>query len=546
MPTRRPTLLPCRSAGGYALAILMATVYSLLSAATASATDYTWSGGGSSTVWSEGANWLGGVAPTPSESIGTLSLPLLSSFQNLENNLSGLSLNQLTVDESHGYDLTGDALTLGSGGLSLNASEGIAGFETSGSFIIATPLTLSRNQVWNFSGPSTGSGPIVELGDPLTGANAVLSGEHSELTINLNDPTFFVFGYQVVAGGAGPSTANDELGEVTIDGTSHCTSEPLGEVQEIICYKSLVRLDAAALNASDGHPLNLHDVQLENYETATGPIVASDSDLALGGSATGPVTASGSVLMPSEIISLPSLALDRGSKLVQRIAAQGTTPGVDYDQVTSSGTVSLGGATLELAPGGGECPPPIVGQVDTLISTTGNLSGEFGNAPEGGTVTVPPYPCNGEHVYSYRITYHETGSPQTVTATTLPAVPTFGEPPTIAGTATEGQTLSATRGFWTNKPSGYADQWQRCDSSGNNCQAIAGATSQSYTLTAGDVGSTIRVQETASNSEGMSEPAESEATAVVQAASAGGAPSGNLGGGRRLSRSPWKFVVAAG
>jgi hypothetical protein len=59
---------------------------------------------------------------------------------------------------------------------------------------------------------------------------------------------------------------------------------------------------------------------------------------------------------------------------------------------------------------------------------------------------------------------------------------------------------------------------------------IAGATGQSYPLTAADVGSTIRVQETASNAEGMSEPVESEPTAVVQAVSSGSTSSSSSSG----------------
>jgi len=58
-------------------------------------------------------------------------------------------------------------------------------------------------------------------------------------------------------------------------------------------------------------------------------------------------------------------------------------------------------------------------------------------------------------------------------------------------------------------------QWQQCDGSGNNCTAISGATGQTYTAVAGDVGHTLRVQETASNAGGASGPATSSATAAV-------------------------------
>src|SRR5439155_516589 len=57
-------------------------------------------------------------------------------------------------------------------------------------------------------------------------------------------------------------------------------------------------------------------------------------------------------------------------------------------------------------------------------------------------------------------------------------------------------------------------QWSRCDSAGNGCVAISGATGQSYLLASADVGATMRVTVTASNSAG-SASGTSAATAVV-------------------------------
>ncbi len=93
-------------------------------------------------------------------------------------------------------------------------------------------------------------------------------------------------------------------------------------------------------------------------------------------------------------------------------------------------------------------------------------------------------------------------------------------PPTISGSAQTGQTLSATRGSWTENPTSYAYQWLSCDSAGANCSPISGATAQTYTVGSPDLNKTLRVSVTASNSTGPSAPASSAATAVV-----GGAPS---------------------
>jgi concanavalin A-like lectin/glucanase superfamily protein len=93
-----------------------------------------------------------------------------------------------------------------------------------------------------------------------------------------------------------------------------------------------------------------------------------------------------------------------------------------------------------------------------------------------------------------------------------PAVTSY---PTVSGTAQVGQTLTATTGRWTGTtPIGYAYQWQRCSSSGGNCNAIGGATATSYTLTSTDVGSTIEFTIRASNTAGTA-AATSAPTAVV-------------------------------
>jgi hypothetical protein len=91
-------------------------------------------------------------------------------------------------------------------------------------------------------------------------------------------------------------------------------------------------------------------------------------------------------------------------------------------------------------------------------------------------------------------------------------------PPGISGTPVQGQTLNESpQGSWTNSPTGYAEQWERCDPTGSNCQAIAGATTQSYAITPVDVGSTLRIEEIAGNQGAPGTPATSAATMPVSA-----------------------------
>ncbi|HWC85318.1 MAG TPA: FG-GAP-like repeat-containing protein [Solirubrobacteraceae bacterium] len=96
-----------------------------------------------------------------------------------------------------------------------------------------------------------------------------------------------------------------------------------------------------------------------------------------------------------------------------------------------------------------------------------------------------------------------------------PPVPINDVAPSISGSPVQGKTLTENHGSWANNPTSYAYQWLRCDRSGANCTAIAGAITQTYTLTAADVGSTIRVQETGSSASGAGVPARSAQTAVV-------------------------------
>ena len=105
------------------------------------------------------------------------------------------------------------------------------------------------------------------------------------------------------------------------------------------------------------------------------------------------------------------------------------------------------------------------------------------------------------------------------TATVTAAAPTSLAPPTISGPAVEGQTLSAGNGEWTGSPTSYAYHWQRCNASGGSCSNITGATSASYELSSSEVGHTVRVLVSASNSIGSTKAASAVTAAVVAAGS---------------------------
>jgi GH25 family lysozyme M1 (1,4-beta-N-acetylmuramidase) len=82
------------------------------------------------------------------------------------------------------------------------------------------------------------------------------------------------------------------------------------------------------------------------------------------------------------------------------------------------------------------------------------------------------------------------------------AVPVALAAPQLTGTLQAGQTLTASTGTWSGNPTVYAYLWRRCDATGAACTTIANATTGAYTLTPGDIGSTLSVEVTATNSAG--------------------------------------------
>jgi hypothetical protein len=88
--------------------------------------------------------------------------------------------------------------------------------------------------------------------------------------------------------------------------------------------------------------------------------------------------------------------------------------------------------------------------------------------------------------------------------------------PTVSGTAKFGQTLTASNGSWAADTSGgFTYQWLRCDSSGQNCSAISGATGSTYVPAQADVGKTIVVAVTAHDSSADATVADSAPTAAI-------------------------------
>ena len=83
------------------------------------------------------------------------------------------------------------------------------------------------------------------------------------------------------------------------------------------------------------------------------------------------------------------------------------------------------------------------------------------------------------------------------------AAPVNTEPPTISGTLTLGQVLTASTGTWSGTaPITFAYVWMQCDANGNACKGVANGSTATFTLVSTDVGNTLRVEVTATNATG--------------------------------------------
>ncbi len=247
---------------------------------------------------------------------------------------------------------------------------------------------------------------------------------------------------------------------------------------------------------------------------------------------------------------------DGGSTIVVAVTAT--------NSAGSATAVSTATAVVAASPAN-TAPPAISGSAQQGQTLTASPGGWSGTQPISYAYQWQRCDTNGANCANagsasstYTLTSADVGSTIVVAVTasnsagsaTAPSAPTVvvvgsppanAAPPAISGSAQQGQTLTASPGNWSGtQPISYAYQWQRCDTNGANC-ANAGSASSTYTLTSADVGSTIVVAVTASNSAG-SGTAVSTATAVVQASPnplfSDGFESGNF--------SAWTLVKTGG
>ena len=111
------------------------------------------------------------------------------------------------------------------------------------------------------------------------------------------------------------------------------------------------------------------------------------------------------------------------------------------------------------------------------------------------------------------------------------SAPVSTAPPVLAGPVVQGQALTVDPGTWDGGGTSYSYTWQRCDAKGKNCADIPGATEQSYTPGADDVGYTLRAVVTATNDAGATVTTTPVSAPVVAASDPGAEDLSGIAGG---------------
>jgi hypothetical protein len=377
-----------------ALCVLVLMIGLVLApSAEATVSSFKWTGAavGGTRGWSDSTNWEAGSIPSSSGPVA-LEFPMLTSASctsspptdtcyESENDESGLIVESMQVEDSQEYVIAGRPITLDGG---LSAAPASNNTKAIGS-IVALPIVLGAPQTWNIAGQSS---------DEAIDYNQLLlleevSGTGQPLTVDVSD------------GGGLDLANNTEVGSLSIEGSDPSRSGILN---------GLVDLLGAELNAADDEPVSLNHISAAG-NGAIGPLKTDAAEL---------------LVEPgeqhAEPLEVESATLDPDSLVGFDVADTDTTPGLDYAQLASKGTIELDGAELGVV-AEDSCTALPSGHSYTLITTTGGIAGSFGNAGEDQEIPVEfPKTCtvNPQHL---RIEYHRSGGTNTVTATVIGTLP---------------------------------------------------------------------------------------------------------------------------
>ncbi len=177
-----------------------------------------------------------------------------------------------------------------------------------------------------------------------------------------------------------------------------------------------------------------------------------------------------------------------------------------FDVLGVAGNAALGG-TLAPAPSTAYAASAAQGDSVNLLTFTGTRAGTF-----SATSATPPL-AGGK---TFAAMYDDASKRVSAVVGHPPSNATL---PMISGTTTQGHRLSATNGTRGNSPTSFTYAWQVCDTAGNNCSNIAGASASTLLLGAAAVGHTVRVVVTATSPWGSATAMSNHSATVAPAPS---------------------------
>ncbi len=381
--------------------------------AASASTTFKWSGEAAkaSRGWANLENWEGGSAPSPSEpmmlefprltSANCMTSPPVDTCYESENNVSGLDVESMHVEDSQTYVIAGEPIVLGSGGLNVAPATNTS--EQTGS-IMAMPVTLGAQQTWSIAGQS---------GDTAIDGNQFVlleevSGAGQPLKISLGD------------GGGLVLVNEDEVGPLSFEGADPNSGGILNGVVELF---------GAELNASDHEPVSFDHIFVIGTGT-TGPLTTDAASIAVEPGE-----------KKAERLEVQGATFDPKSRLTFWVTSTGAEAGREYAQLTSSRLLNVEGAELVVA-AEDSCKALEAGTTYNFVTSTGGIAGSFGNAGEGDEIPVT-FPKGCTIKQTLQIHYERSGGTQTVTGTVIagnasttgleasPSIPTTNETVTL-------------------------------------------------------------------------------------------------------------------
>lgn len=406
-----------RSVRGRGLWLIALTVLSFAALpAVAAQADALWAGANASPEWSQPTNWNASSTTPPTTNgtaAGTITFPDLGSTSTCtttcytsHNGLTGISATGLVFSNTTSgtqYRILGNAFSLGTGGITENSGGGTGD-------VINTPLALTGSQFWTI-----GMGP-----DAAFNSLSVVGGVTGSNTLGVTFPA---------SSGAAPTGAlfvssDVEVGAVSVtgDGGLHVGGSGI----------------PGSVNGSDGNGVSLsgNATLVANPNAKVGALSLVSSQLQLG-------TAANNTGSPATLAVKGAAMLDSASTATALINDNGSTPGTDFSQLSATGNIMLNGALkLYQGPGSGGCVALNKGDVATLFTTTGKLSGTFTGVPNGTILTVASS-CQAT-APQVQINYTSNSVIATVVSGSTPTTTTLATPNPSSASTNQKVTLTAT------------------------------------------------------------------------------------------------------